>query len=317
MQKIILLLSSCFLFTALVFGQAKKPTLMVVPSDVWSVQNGYTATFDNQGTKQVIPDYKKALQNDANLLLVISKINSLMAERGFPLKNMETVLKSIEQSTAEDNLTMSKTSGAELAESPLERFKRVAKADIILQLTWTVNTSGPKSYVTYNLQGLDPYTNKQIAGAQGSGAPSITADIPVLLEEAVLANMDNFTAQLQNHFDDLFANGREVVVNIRVFNNGSGLDLEKEYGDKELGEVIDEWMYNNTVNHRYSKSDASENYIYFEQVRIPLYKSNGMAMDTESFVRDLRSYLRKEPYKIESKVMTKGLGGASLILGEK
>ncbi|MEG1498220.1 MAG: DUF6175 family protein [Bacteroidales bacterium] len=317
MQKVILFLCSCFLFTAAAFGQAKKPTLMVVPSDVWSVQNGYTSTFDNQGSEQIIPNYKKALQNDANLLLVISKINSLMAERGFPLKNMETVLKSIEQSTAEDNLTVSKTSGAELIESPLDRFKRVAKADIILQLTWTVHTSGPKSYVTYNLQGLDPYTNKQIAGAQGSGTPSLTADIPVLLEEAVLANMDNFTAQLQNYFDDLFANGREVVVNVRVFDNGSGLDLEKEYSDKELSEVIDEWMYNNTVNHRYSKSDASENYIYFEQVRIPLYKSNGMAMDTESFVRDLRSFLRKDPYKIESKVVIKGLGSASLILGEK
>ena len=37
------------------FGQAKKPTLMVVPSDNWCITNGFTIEFDNQGTKEVIP----------------------------------------------------------------------------------------------------------------------------------------------------------------------------------------------------------------------------------------------------------------------
>jgi len=39
-------------------------------------------------------------------------------------------------------------------------------------------------------------------------------------------------------------------------------------------------------------------------------------MDTESFVRNLRTYLRQE-YQIQSKVMTRGLGRAILVLGEK
>lgn len=309
-----------FAFVACVaglFGQARKPTLMVVPSDVWCNQHGYVTTYDNQGTEVVVPDYKKAFQNNPDLLLVIGKINTLMAERGFPLKNLESVLRSIEQTTAENNLITSKTSGASLAESPLDRIRQTAQADIILQLTWTVNKNGPKSYVTYNLQGLDAYTDKQIAGAQGSGAPSMTADLPVLLEEAVLANMDNFTARLQSYFDDLFANGREVTVSVRVFDNGSGLDLDADYDGYALSEIIDEWMYNNTVEHRFSKAGGSENYINYEQVRIPLYNTKGMPMDTEAFVRELRRYLLKEPYKIDSRVITQGLGSATLILGEK
>jgi hypothetical protein len=40
--------------------------------------------YDNQGTEVRIPDYKLALQSDVNLLLVISKINTMMADRGFP-----------------------------------------------------------------------------------------------------------------------------------------------------------------------------------------------------------------------------------------
>lgn len=317
MKKIFFVIITGLLFTATVFGQAKKPSLMVIPSDVWCNENGYMEEVDNQGTIMLIPDYKKAMQTNPDLLLVISKINTLMADRGFPLKNLETSLKSIERSMAEDNLTRSKTTGAELAETPLERLKRTAKADIILQITWTVNTNGPNRSVTYNLQGLDPYTDKQIAGSQGTGEPSLSADLPVLLEEAVLANMDNFTARLQDYFDDLFENGREVAVNVRVFDNGSGLDLESEYDGNELTEIIDEWMYLNTVNHRYAKADASENYIYFDQVRIPLYRANGMAMDTDAFVRELRKFLRAEPYEIDSKVVSQGLGRATLILGEK
>ena len=289
---------------------------MVVPSDVWCTQNNYMMSYDNQGTEVRIPDYKKALQSDANLLLVISKINTMMAERGFPLKNLETVLKDIEQMRAEDNMTASKSSGASFAESPLDILKRTAKADIIMQLTYTVNTQGAKKYITFILQGLDSYSNKQIAGAQGSGQPSISADLPILLEEAVLAHIDNFNAQLQSHFDDLLANGREVTVRIRVWDS-SPVNLEEEYNGKELAEIIDDWMARNTVQHRYSNSDGSESFILFEQVRIPLYTETGKAMDTRQFVTELKKFLNAPPYSLTCKVMTQGLGRATLVIGEK
>ena len=146
------------LVTALSFGQAKKPTIMIVPSDVWCTQNNYMTKYDNQGTEERIPDYKRALQTDPNLLLVIAKINTMMNDRGFPLKNLETVLKDIDRQRAEDNMTSSKTSGASLAESPLDIIKNTAKSDIIMQLTYTINTQGPKKYITFILQGLDAYT---------------------------------------------------------------------------------------------------------------------------------------------------------------
>lgn len=289
---------------------------MVVPSDVWCVQNNYTNTYDNQGISQIVPDYTKALQTDANLLLAIAKINTMMADRGFPLKDLQAVTKSIAQQNAEDNISQSKTSGASLAESPVDRLRRVAKADIIMQLTYIINQMGPKYSLTYNLQGLDSYTNKQIAGAQGTGKHTFSAELPILLEEAVLSNMDEFCTQLMTYFEDINENGREVAVDVRVFDNGSGLDLESEFNDMELSEIIDDWMSDNTVNHVFNKSDASENFIQYEQVRIPLYKENGNQMDTESFVRGLRTYLRKQ-YQIESKVMARGLGRCILVIGEK
>lgn len=312
-----LILIACLMMVCMAFSQAKKPKLMVVPSQIWCSDKGYVMTFDNQGTPEEIPDYKRALQNNRELMNVISKINILMADRGFPLQDLSQSLRSIQNTQAENSLIRTKTSGASLLESPLDQLRRTAKADIILEVDWQVNTTGPKRSVTYNLRGLDAYTNFQIAGAQGTGAPSFSAEVPVLLEEAVQNNMDNFTAQLQAHFDDLMENGRQVVIELQIPDNGSGLDFEQEYDGKELTEILDDWMADNTVNHRFSKSEATENWIMYDQVRIPLYRPNGAAMDTDAFARQIRDFLRKPPYGITCKIVNRGLGRSLIIVGEK
>jgi hypothetical protein len=317
MKKVLLVCSLIILGTTLSFGQAKKPTLMVVPSDAWCIKNGYVMEFDNDGTTTKIPDYKKAMQENTDILLVISSINDMMAERGFPLKNLESAMKTLSSNAAEDNMRSSKESGASVNESPIDALKKVAKADIIIQLTWTVNTTGPKKSITFILQGLDAYTDKQIAGANGTGAPSFSAEVPVLLKEAVTAHIDNFSASLQSHFDDMFANGREVIIRIQTWDSWDG-DLESEdYGDDELGILIEDWMAENTVKGRFSTTDMTESMALFEQVRIPLFDERGRAQDARRFASGLRKWLKADPRLIESKLVMKGLGRATLILGEK
>lgn len=296
-------------------GQAKKPTLMVVPSDLWCKEYGYLTEFNNQGTKVLIPDYKKALQEDANLILVISKINELMADRGFPLKNLESILKSLENQSAEDALLMN-NEGAEINENPIDKLKKVAKADIIIQMTYTIQSVGPKNTVTFNLQGIDSYTNKQIAGSSGTGAPSFTAEIPVLLAEAVVANIDLYNVQLQNHFDDMFENGREVILRVLTWNNWQHNLESEDFGGDMLSNIIENWVHENTVKNRFSTLDATENMMVFEQVRIPLFNEKGQATDTRRWAFNLKKYLM-DKFQIESKLMMKGLGQAQLVLGDK
>ncbi|MBP7358709.1 MAG: hypothetical protein KA955_05145 [Prevotella sp.] len=317
MKRMIFLVIGFLFMSIAVMAQAKKPRLMVVPSDIWCKEHGYIMKFNNQGTEEVIPDYNKAVSSNRDLMTVISKINILMADRGFPLQDLSQTVKSIQNTQAENSVLRTKTSGSKLLESPLDQLRRRAKADIILEIDWGVNETGPKRSITYNLRGLDAYTNTQIAGAEGTGTPSFSAELPVLLEEAVQNNMDNFSAQLQAHFDDMMTNGREVTIELQVPDNGKGLDFEKEYGGKELTEILDDWMAENTVQHRFNKSDATENRILFDQVRIPLYKTNGMAMDTEAFARQLRNFLAAAPYSITCKVVNRGLGNCLIIVGEK
>ena len=297
------------------FAQAKKPTLMVVPADNWCVQNNFMDKFDDQGTEVLVPNYKRVLQNSSDCYNVITKINTLMSDRNFPLKDLSAVIKSMDSNSAMNAVTTSK-SGAGLAESPLDLIKRNANADILIELNWQVNTVGPKRSITYSLAAKDAYTDKQIAGTQGTGTPSFAAEMPVLLEEAVVGNMDNFCAQLQAHFDDMMENGREVALEIKVIDNGSGIDLSSEYGGDELTDIIDDWVSDNTVNHRYNLSSGSENYLKFEQVRIPLYQANGRPNDTRRWARELWKVLTSK-YQVPNRVDIRGLGKAVIMIGEK
>ena len=250
MKRIKYLVVAFFVLSTLVaFGQAKKPIIMVVPSDNWCIRNGYTMTYDEMGTLKTLPDYKMALQNETDLLMTISKINTMMADRGFPLVNLESALRNMEQESAELAMLTS-GSGGGIAESPIDVLQRTANADIVIQLTYVINQVGPQRSITFMLQGLDAYTNKQIAGAQGTGSPSFATETPVLLEEAVISHIDDFNSRLQVHFDDLFENGREIAFQVRVWDT-SMIDLEEEFnyqGERlELGEIIEDWVSENKI----------------------------------------------------------------------
>ena len=303
-------------FALIASAQIKKPELMVVPSDVWCISNGFYTEIDNMGTLVKVPNYKQALQESMELKMAIAKINDMMAERQFPLKSLEQEMKNLEQRRMEDNLTMSKA-GNELAESPLDEVARTAKCDIILELTWNVKDQGPKHSIAYNLEARDAYTGKSIGGPSGTGAPSFSADVDVLLEEAIVANMDNFNNRLLDHFTEMQTIGREISLDIKVFaNNEAGIDLETEFDGDELVDIINEWLQVNTVQGRFSMPYASENVANFTQVRIPVYDERGRAIDANGFAKQLTKVLKKDPYNIPSKVLVKGLGRAVIILGE-
>ena len=298
------------------FAQGKNPKIMVVPMDTWCQERGFWNVYENQGEIKGMPNYEQAVQDSRELMLVISKINNLMSDRGFPLADLSQSIKNNTRRTARHTLTTSKTSGSSLAASALDGLNRQAKADIFVEVDFSYNTVGPKHSVTYNLRALDAYTGKQVAGAGGTGTPTFTSEIPVLLEEAIVGHMDNFISRLQSHFDDCKQNGREVVIEVGVFDNGSGTDLESEYNGSELSEIIENWMAENTVKHKFLTSEMTESIMLFEDVRIPLLKEHGMPQDASGFANELRKFLRAK-YGIESKTNSPSLGYAQIIIGEK
>lgn len=296
--------------------QVKTPTLMILPSDNWCEQRFFNTVFDNQGTKQKVPNYKQAFQEDTEIGQVISKIGSLMIDRGFPLKDAEQELKAIEARSAEDNMTTSTSSGSSISESPLDKLKNKAKADIIIQIWWKVNKTDQGKSISFILEAFDAYTSKRIASSTGNGTPNNTDIVPALLQNAILANIDLFAAQLNSHFANISNNGREILLTIKKWNSWDK-NMETEIAGKEITDHVNDWLLKNTVNGKFSMADATENIIRCDQVRIPLLDANNNAIDARKFANGLQKYLKVAPYNIESKLLTRGLGEAILILGEK
>ncbi len=324
MKRIFPLLILCTIFVSSIFGQtARRPSIMVVPSEQYCISRGYSTTFVSDGVEQTIPDYRRAMQSDPDLRLVITKMGGIMADRGFPLKDLEQELRNLERQSAELEMLASTETGSGIAESPIDRLKRVAQADIILDLDFTINTRGPQRWITFNLRGLDAYTATMIAGAAGSGQPSTSAPPDLLLEEAVLSYMDEFNGRLMSHFEDMFRIGRQVTIRVQVWDSAF-FDLYEMFHydgyDMELIDIIEYWIEDHTVEGRYTLADGSNNFLRFDQVRIPLFtldpRGRERAMDTRRFVSNLASYLRQN-FNIDSHIHQRGLGEAWLIIGER
>lgn len=296
------------------FAQEKKPTLMILPSDQWCEQRYFMSTYNNQGIKTKTPNYRQAFLEDSELTSVISKLGGMLTAMGYSLKDAEQETKAVYNRMAEDNVTMSSTSMSSLAESPLDIIKRRAKMDILIQIWWKVSRSSGGNSVSFTIEAFDSYTSKRIATSTGTGKPSMNP-VPELLEKAIKTHIKDFDKQMMSFYRDIQKNGREVVVTIKRWDSWENT-LEYEINGEELTDIIRKWIKKHTINSNFNLSDATENMMQFEQVRIPLLDEDGDGMDARSFIVELRKYLSKE-FGITSKVMTRGLGEGILVIGEK
>ena len=64
-------------------------------------------------------------------------------------------------------------------------------------------------------------------------------------------------------------------------------------------------------------NNNKSNFIGTIKVDINLYDVNNNAIDARQFAKGLQKYLKAAPFNFEVKLMTRGLGEAILVLGEK
>lgn len=326
MNRRIILSAILLCISCLVFGQAKKPTIMVVPSEGWCIRNGYVSEFDNMGEIKVVPDYAKAFREDSHIRTMVSAMADFMAKENFPIQSLEAELKRLQNETAEMSMMSGKYEGGEIAESPIEKLRRTAKADIILDLDYNITKTGPRQQVEFNLQAIDAYSSNIISGNTGLSSEISASRPPTsVLEESVLSFKDNFLTGLQIYFDDLFTNGREITVTLFRYDS-CPIDFEEEFeiDDEyvELADLIEDWFTLNTVGGQFNKAEKSANRMRFNRVRIPIYSINKrtgkeVAIDAEGFIKSLVSMLKKDPYNLVVGSTPKGLGEVWITIGDK
>ena len=317
-----LLIAALLLACQLVgWSQAKKPTIMVVPADAFCERYGYVQTVNAMGETVTSPDYSRAMKENADIRTLVSAMADFMAKNDFPIQSLEQELKRLQTEDAEMAM-MTGRNGGEVEETPLERLRRTARPDIILDLDYEIHRVGPQKQVSFNLQAIDAYSSKIISGNTGV---STAANVPMtsLLEECVLSFKDNFLSGLQHYFDDLFANGREVSITFVRYDNCPFYfddDIQIDGEDYEFGEWIEEWLQDNTVEGRFTTAASSANRLRFNQVRIPLYAQNrrgrDVAIDADDYVKPLVRELKKK-LNVTVGSSPRGLGDVWITVGDK
>lgn len=288
----------------------KKPTLMILPSDNWCTQRYFTTTYEFQGVITRVPNYQQAFQEDTELPQVISKVGQLLTAKGYSVKDAEQEIKNLSIKAVEDDVTYSSTSNSSIAETPLDVLKRRLKSDVVIMINWHYIQD---DYVSFTIEAFDSYTNKRIATSTSSTPRR--KNLSLTIEKVVKSNIKIFDKQLSDWYGTQKVEGREIVLTIKCWDNWSG-NLEKEYDGVELIDVIQEWLRQHAVDGTFNLSDATETFAQFEQVHIPLIK-DGRAIDARDFALELRTYLKNNPYNITSKLLIRGLGDVTVILGEK
>lgn len=294
------------------FSQAALPSIMVVPSDSWCNENGYLQEFEQDGVTSYVADYRAALVGSHDLKTVISLINNKMAGEGFRLVDLEATLKNIETENALNSVTVS-SMGDAFAETPREQMSRVAKADIWIEVSWNLNTLGPKKSLTFSMRALDSYSQKDVASALGTSGDAYTVEMPVLVESAISSYFYDFTSQLKSYFDEIQENGREITLEVRVWEN-AGFNLDSDMGDDLLGYKIEDWVMENASGGNRTPVTASENILVFRGVRMPNVTPEGRQVDARYWTRPLVRMLKDN--NISSKLYTRGLGQVTIVLGD-
>ncbi|MBR5470162.1 MAG: hypothetical protein IKU78_06805 [Paludibacteraceae bacterium] len=291
-------------------AQAVQPSLMVFPSRAWCHQNGFEKVVVKANGKEVrVQEYDKAFIDNKDLGPAVRTIGKMMQDRGFQLVDLEVQLASQDLESALDN-----AGDEDIDVSAYDKLLETAGPDIALHINYYTETQGPRITLFYDLTAFDAYTNKQVASTGLiSYGPVMSAPLQTLIQSALLSSIDAFNAQLMQHFMDMQEKGREISVRINTF-SGWEDGLETEVNGRELTEILEEWMTNNCVAGRNHQKAASETSMYYDSARIPLFNENGKAVQAKQWLNGLRKYLKT--LNVPSKVKTRGLGQAQLIIGE-
>lgn len=297
-------------------AQAEAPKLMILPDKTWCVEKGYVTETQRNGKTVVREDYDRALidKEFSNISLAIKQI---MAERGFPVVDALAQQEADDEDEMLDEAFEGAESGAEAATNAYDEILKRAKPDITLRIGWDGTAYGSLYSMNYRIEAIDSYSNKSVAPVAGqTGEVRRSVPLAVALKQTAKDNMDQFCTTLGEYFNDLQTNGREIRLDVRILDNGAGTTMSTEFGGKELGDLIYEWVSDNTVNHKFSqRSGRQRNMQRYDQVRIPMFDSAGNPQDAARWVNGLRDLLKS--HGLVSENASTGLGAARIYIGEK
>ena len=298
---------------------AKKPKIMVFPSDDWCIRKGYLV----DGT---VPDYEKALQ-DPDMDGAVAVMGDVMAEQGYEMFSLKQELKQIHTEDAYGMVVQSKDDGS-VQESERDLITRNVGADFIVELSLDNKPFGARRAVEFKAQTIDAASKKILHGDIGTSSAS-SAPTPILVKEAVGGFIENFCHKIDLAFTNIEENGREGSITFKIaddcpLNFESDVTVDGESG--ELADYITYWIEEHAVNGNCSLNQKSRETLRYDQVRFPLFsqvasggfgskKGKTKAQTMETFISPIAKDLGR--FNVSVTTVPIGQGSAYIVLGGK
>jgi hypothetical protein len=284
---------------------------MVFPSDAMMRRMGFLEKVENQGKTGYQRNYQQAFIENEDLKFTIAAIQEQFAKAGFPLEDMEQQLKQIQSNSAMDEMT-------DVATNLRAEMLNTVRPDYIIevdyQLKEDVKSRNLNKSLTYSVRCLDVYTSKSIASASQANAGKDMAenDIPSMIKADFSKKIEDLKKQISSHYADILANGVEITCRV-VTESGSEVQLDDDCGNGEIGEKINMWMKDNTVNQSFRLSKNTATDLSFTSVRIFAQDDNGYKYTAYDFANDLKNSI-EDGCALDLKNKTQGLGDALVIV---
>ena len=149
-------------------AEAKKPKIMVFPSDDWCMRKGYMLD-------EKTPDYEKALQ-DVDMDGAVAVMGDVMAEMGYQMFSLKQELKQLHTEDAYSMAVTSKGDGM-VTESDRDILTRNVGADFIVELALDNKPFGARRSIEFKAQTIDAASRKILHGDIGTSSAS-SAPVP-------------------------------------------------------------------------------------------------------------------------------------------
>lgn len=301
-------------------ADAKKPKIMVFPSDDWCITKGYVQEDGKT------PDYEKAL-SDVDMDGAVAVMGDVMAEMGYEMFSLKQELKQLHTEGAYDMAVTSKADGM-VQESDRDLVTRNVGCDFIVELSLLNKPFGARRTIEFKAQTIDAASRKILHGDIGTSSAS-SAPTPVLVKEAVGGFIDNFCHKIDLAFTNIEEKGREGGIVFKIASDcplcfEDEVSVDGESG--ELADYINYWIEERAVDGNCSLNQKSRETLRFDQVRFPLFsavaaggfgskKGKVKAQTMESFIKPISRDLAR--FGVSVTTVPIGQGQAYVVLGGK
>jgi hypothetical protein len=287
------------------------PSIIVFPSDAMLKRLGNLKEVENQGAISYERQYQKAFIDDEALKFTVAVIEEEFAKVGFPLENLEQILKQIASNTAMDEMT-------DVAKDLRSELLNTARPDYIIEVDYDLVTDATSRNLNkslmYSIKVLDVYSNKTVASISKTnvGKEQAENDTPSLIKNDLPSSLNDLKTQVTAHYANLLANGIEITLRVAT-TQVSGVALDDDCGEEEIGENIVAWLKENTVNQSYKMSKNTSTEMYFTNVRIFSQDEDGQKYTAYDFAKGLKKGLKKG-CGLDVTNKTQSLGDALIVI---